>query len=61
MVGGSNRFPYSKYSRIIFLKQHSFNSRFSVPSLPMHLLHEVLLPLNILAYKCTERKVRSFS
>ena len=44
MAGGSNRFLYSKYSRIIFLKKHSFNKSFSVPLLPMYLLREVLLP-----------------
>ena len=56
MAGGSNRFLYSKYSRIIFLKQHSFKTRFSIPSLPMYMLHEVLLPLKLLAYKCTGMK-----
>ena len=35
----SNSFLYSKYIRIIFLKQHSFKTKFSVPSLPMYLLH----------------------
>ena len=59
MAGGSNRFLYSKYSRIIFLKQHSFKTRFSIPSLPMYMLHEVLLPLKLLAYKCTGMKGRS--
>ena len=47
MAGGSNRFLYSKYSRIIFVKQNSFNMRFSFLTLPMYLLHEVLLPFKI--------------
>ena len=59
MAGGSNRFLYSNYSRIIFLKQYSFKARFSVPSLPMYLLHEVSLPLKRLAYKYTKMKGRS--
>ena len=31
MAGGSNRFLYSKYSRIIFLKQHSFKNEILNP------------------------------
>ena len=59
MAGGSNRFLYSKYRSIIFLKQLLLKTRFSVPSLPMYLLHEVLLTLKLLAYKCTKMKGRS--
>ena len=55
MAGGSNKFLYPKYNRIIFLKKHSFNTRFSVPTLPMYLLDEVLFPLKVLAHKCTKR------
>ena len=39
MTGVSYRFLHSKYSGITFVKQHSFNTRFSVPTLPMYLLH----------------------
>ena len=50
----------TEYNRIIFLKQHLFNTRFSVPTLPMYLLHEVLLPLKVVAHKYTAREGRSF-
>ena len=60
MTGVSYRFLHSKYSGITFVKQHSFNTRFSVPTLPMYLLHEVLLPLKAIAHKYTESEGKSF-
>ena len=38
MADGSNKFRCSKYSRIIFLKQHLFKTKFSVPALTLYLI-----------------------
>ena len=38
MADGSNKFRCSKYSRIIFLKQHSFKKKFPVPALTLYLI-----------------------